>query len=119
MLQKINQNLEVLFILSVLFYWISTSYFLNPVAITLMILGVIVLLKRFKVLAVVVGVIYLIINAYMVLALMSEFRAFSEINSKAILMLGVGGVFIAINIYICLRLIINNIPNKGKGGQIA
>ena len=77
------------------------------------------MLKRFKPLAVGVGVIYLILNAYMILALLSEFKEFPEINSDALLMLGVGGAFIAINIYIGLRLIINNIPKEGKVGKLA
>jgi len=119
MTKFINQNPEVLFILSVLFYWVSTSSLLNPVAITLFIIGIIMMLKRFRTLAVVVGVVYLIINAYMILALMSEFGEFSEINSQALSMLAVGGAFIVVNIYIGLRLIINNIPNEGKGRQLA
>lgn len=118
MLQKIKENPEVLFILSVLFYWVSTSYFLNPVAIVLMILGLIMMLKKIKTLAVILGVLYLIINGYMVLALMSEFREFPDIDSQALLMLGVGSSFIAINIFIGLRLIINNIPMEEKVGQL-
>ena len=55
----------------------------------------------------------------MILALISEFREFPELNSQAILMLGVGGSFIASNMFIGLRLIINNIPNEGKVGQMA
>ena len=119
MTKFINQNPEILFILSVIFYWVSTSHLLNPVAISLFIIGLVMMLKRFKTLAVVVGVIYLIINAYMILALVSEFREFPEINSDALVMLGVGGAFIVINIYIGLRLIINNVPNDGEVGQMA
>ncbi|MFT6336750.1 MAG: hypothetical protein ACI86M_001702 [Saprospiraceae bacterium] len=115
----IKQNPEVLFILSVIFYWVSTSSLLNPVAITLFIISMIMMLKRYKPLAVGVGIVYLIINAYMILALLSEFREFLEINSDALLMLGVGGALIAINLYIGLRLIINNIPKEGKVGQLA
>ena len=75
--------------------------------------------KRFKVLAVGVGVIYLIINLYMILALLSEFKEFPELNSDALVMLGVGGTLIAVNLYIGLRLIINNVPKEGKVGQLA
>ncbi|MFT4534936.1 MAG: hypothetical protein ACJA1A_002152 [Saprospiraceae bacterium] len=118
MTKSIDQNPEILFILSVLFYWVSTSILLNPVAISLFILGLVMMLKRFKSLAVAVGVMYLIINAYMILALMSEFTEFPAINWDALVMLGVGGAFIAVNIYIGLRLMINNIPSVSKEEQL-
>ena len=119
MLNRINQNPEVLFILSVLFYWVSTSNLLNPVALVLMALGLVMLTKRFKPLAVGVGFLYMFINVYLILALISEFREFPAISTDALLMLGVGGLFIALNLFIGFRLILNNVPTEGKLGQMA
>jgi hypothetical protein len=118
MLKLIHNNPEILFIFSVLFYWFSTSYLFNPFAIVLFIVGLIMMTKKFKPLAIIVGFFYLMINAYMVLALISEFREFPNINSKAMLMMGVGSSFLAINFYISIRLILNNIPAEGKQGRL-
>jgi hypothetical protein len=112
-------NPAFLFIISVLFYWSSTANLFNPIALILLVLGVVLITKPIKALAVVIGVIFLIINLYLVLALLSEFREFPNITSKAVLMLGVGGAYIAFNIYISLRLIIYNLPSEDEAGQLS
>ena len=119
MLKKIHNNPEILFILSVLFYWFSTSNILNPFAIVLLIIGIIMISKKFKPLAVIMGFFYLMINAYMILALLSEFNEFPVVNSDALLLIGVGSAFIAFNFYLGIRLIMKNIPQEGKLGQVA
>jgi len=119
MIRTIHNNPEFLFLLSVLFYWFSTSIILNPLAIVLFVIGIIMSLKTSRPLAVMIGFFFLMLNAYLILALISEFREFPELDGDALLMLGVGGAYIAFNFYVGIRLIITNIPDQGNPGRIA
>jgi len=114
MYSKIKENPEVLFLISVLFYWYCTSNILNPVAITLFIIGVVMMTKKYKMLAVIIGIVYAMLNCYMILALLSEFHEFPNINRQAIYMMFVGSAFIAFNLFISVNLVINNISESER-----
>ncbi len=109
MYSKIKKNPEVLFLLSVVFYWFSTAVILNPVAITFLLLGLIMMTRLYKMLSVIIGIIYGLLNFYLVFALLSEFYEFPNVTGQAIYMMFVGSAFISFNMFISVNLIINNI----------
>lgn len=114
MFQLTKRIPEILFLASVIFYWIAISFILNPVAIVLFVLALTMVFTDLKMLKVVVGVIYGLINGYMVLALISEFNEFPNLNIEAITLLLVGACFLAFNFYISFSLVIKNLPSQKR-----
>ncbi len=51
--------------------------------------------------------IFFVINLYMFLALFSEFGEFSTLNSEAIILLGVGILYLGINVLCSIVMILN------------
>src|SRR5690349_12483651 len=88
---------ELYLLASALFYWISTSIFLNPLAIVLvMVLSTLFIWKN-TTLGVIVSLLFLLLSLYMILALMSEIAKFSTFTRNAKLMLGVAGTWLGLN----------------------
>lgn len=93
-MKAIKNYPEILLIGLNLFYWHSTSVVLNPVAIAIMVLLALQLKFKWKTFGIVLPALLLFICFYMSLALMSEFREFPSINYDALVLLGVGSMFL-------------------------
>lgn len=89
---------EVYLILSVFFYWYSTSTLLNPFAIGLLLLLVFVVTFKNKALGMMVSWVFLLLSGYMVLAMLSELSEFPEFNQNAQLLLTIGSVWLGLNL---------------------
>lgn len=105
-LKQIRKWIPELYLLaSALFYWVSTSTLLNPFAIFLVLVLSSLFIWKSKTLGVVVGLLFLILSLYMILALMSELSEFSTFNSDAKAMLGIGAAWLGLNIILASMML--------------
>ena len=106
-LKQIQKWIPELYLLtSSVFYWISTSTLLNPIAIFLVgVLSVLFIWKR-KTLGMIVSLLFLILSIYMVLALISELSEFATFSKDAKVMLGVGAAWLGLNILLAIAMLI-------------
>jgi hypothetical protein len=100
---------ELYLILAVAFYWISTSSKLNPIAIILLVVLIYQIIKRNKVLGLITATLFLVMNAYMILALFSELSEFQEFNSSAQQLAIVGFLYLCFNIIVATIMLIKYI----------
>ncbi|WP_299526883.1 hypothetical protein [Winogradskyella sp.] len=99
----IKPLLPELFILgSIVYYWIASSL-LNPIAISLLLIMGFQILKQKAISGIIISVIFILLNLYMVLALISELSEFKNIDSDFNTMLLVGGLYLGTNL--CLGLV--------------
>lgn len=89
---------EIYLIIATLYYWSLTAMVINPYAIGLLIvLGFQVLYKK-SATGILIASVFLILNLYLVLALISELKEFTEPNDNFKNLLIVGTLFLGINI---------------------
>ena len=81
---------EYLLIAAVLFYWVSTAFLLNPVAIGLLAVLVLQLFLKSRVIGIVIPGLLILASFYMLLAMMSELSEFPAFNADARKLLVVG-----------------------------
>lgn len=89
---------ELYLILAVLYYWTLTSSMINPIAIVLIALLFYQLINRKKILGLILAILLVLLNAYMILALISELSEFQEFNHKAQKLTIVGFLYFGFNI---------------------
>ena len=97
---------EIYLIASVLFYWISTANLLNLVAISLLVALSILFVWKIDLLGIIIAALFLMLSMFMVLALISELSEFSVFNSEAVLMFFVGGIWLGLNIWLSVMMIL-------------
>jgi hypothetical protein len=93
-------------ILSITYYWVETSNALNPIAICLFLIFGLHLFVAKSTFKLIFTSIFIALNLYMFLALFFEFGEFNSINKQAMILLGVGSIYLSINIlcgFIILR----------------
>jgi hypothetical protein len=96
---------EICILLSVAWYWLMTTLF-NPIAIFLvLVLGIFLWLKN-RSLGILISILFLLLNLYMVLALISELSEVSEFNRKALTLLFFGSVYLGLNIFFSIKMLI-------------
>ena len=98
---------EIYLLLSVAYYWTLTASKFNPIAITLIIILLFQIIVRGKVLGLIISTIFILLNGYMILALISELSEFSEFNLEAQKLALYGFTYLGVNIivgYIMLYL---------------
>lgn len=119
-LRKIVRLLpEIYLIISVLYYWSLTANTFNPYAIILLMVLIFQAITQKKFTGIIISSIFVMINCYLVLALVSELFEFSEFNSKA-QKLAIGGAFyLGLNILIGSIMLYNNIiKNTTKNSKL-
>ena len=89
---------EIYLVLATLYYWFLTSNFLNPFAIALLCTLTYQLIVKNAISGVIIASIFIVLNLYMVLALISELSEFPAPNNEWLQMLVVGSVFLGLNI---------------------
>ena len=89
---------ELYMLLGILFYWVSTGTLLNPFAIVLLILIGWQLYAQKATTGIAIATIFLLLNLYMVLALISELSEFTTATSNFYELLIVGTLFLGANI---------------------
>ena len=108
---------NVYILLSLLYYWFET-YLLNPIAIGLVVafLCHFYLAKASGKFIFPLG--FIMINLYMFLALFSEFREFNSLTNDAILLLVVGIVYLGLNIFSALWIMLESIRTYSDSSKI-
>lgn len=103
---------ELYLILAVLYYWSLTSLVINPIALVL--LGVLIfqILKKKQVSGIIIALIFILLNFYMILALLSELSEFLEFNDKAQQLAIVGFLYLGFNIVVGSFMLVKYIANK-------
>ena len=110
MLSTIKKSFaEYYLIASVLFYWFFTGTVVNPVAIGLLIILGFQLAFQKSVSGIVIASIFLVLNLFMVFALLSELGEFTEFTANFYQLLIVGSLYLALNIWVSSRMILKYI----------
>lgn len=91
---------ELYLIAATLYYWFLTSNFLNPIAIALLSVLVYQLLTKKMALGLIISAVFLFLNLYMVLALVSELSEFTTKSESYYQMLVIGSLFLGANILV-------------------
>jgi len=94
-------------LLSILYYWLETLSGFNPIAYSLFIVFGLHLFAAKGKLKFIFPSIFLLINLYMFLALFSEFREFKTLNKDAMLLLGVGILYLGLNVLSAVTILKN------------
>ena len=113
MFKKILKNLPELYLIAaVLFYWYSTANLLNPVAIVLLVILIFQVVFKKQYLGITIASIFIIANLYLILALISELREFTEVTNDFLLLIVVGTLFIVLNLITGAALFKKNVYTR-------
>jgi hypothetical protein len=104
---------EIYLILSVIYYWVMTGTFFNPIAITLLLVLTILIIRKAPTFGVIISILFLFLNLYMVLALVSELNEFHAFTNKARNMLLFGSAYLGLNIVLSIIML------RKWGGKIS
>ncbi len=97
---------ESYLIVSVLFYWFFTATVVNPIAIGLLIiLGLQLVFQKIGS-GIAIASLFLVLNLFMVLALLSELGEFTEFTTNFYQLLIVGSLYLGLNIWVSSRMIL-------------
>ncbi|WP_147376123.1 hypothetical protein [Ichthyenterobacterium magnum] len=105
---------EIYFALAILYYWSLTALIINYIAIGLLIILGILILTKNNTLGIVISCILILLNLYLVLALLSEFSEFETFNANAKKLLGIGVLFIGSNLFFAFRLLFKYLKAQVK-----
>lgn len=97
---------EMYLIVSVSYYWMLTATFLNPIAAILLAVLALQVVRKNAVSGMVISMLFLLINLYMVLALLSELNQFPTFNDRAKEMLLFGSTYLGLNIILAIAMLI-------------
>jgi len=104
---------ELYLIASVLFYWFFTGTALNFVAIGLLVILGAQLLFQIKISGIIIASIFLMLNLFMTLALLSELSEFTEFTNSFYELLIVGSVYLGMNLVVSTLMMIKYIKKSG------
>lgn len=96
---------ETYFILSVFYYWSLTSSVVNPIAISLLLILALLLWSKNRILGTAIGIVLLVINLFLLLALASELREFPAAGKDFYTMLIFGLSYLGLNILVAVLLL--------------
>lgn len=105
---------EIYWFIAILYYWSLTALTTNWFAIALLIILGLLLISKNKTLGMIIGIFLILINLYLFLALASELSEFEVFNADARKLLGVGVLFIGLNLLFSARLLLKyaQLPSK-------
>ena len=105
---------EIYWLIAILYYWSLTALAVNWFAILLlMILGLLLVTKN-KIFGMTISIFLILINLYLLSALASELSEFEVFDADAKKLLGVGVLFIGLNLLFSVRLLLKyaQLPSK-------
>ncbi len=108
---------EIYLIFSVFFYWANAGSLINLYAIALLIMLAIVILVKNRAFNITISALFLILNSYMVLAMLSELSEFPEFNDNARLMLAVGSIYLGLGLFLSI-VMLRKWQDKGSASTI-
>lgn len=101
----ISKSAEYYLIALVILAFYSPTFQINPIAIGLIIILTLQIIFRNKTSGLLIAALFILINLYMFLALLSEFSEFPAINFDSLQLLLVGLFIIGLNLYIAKMMI--------------
>lgn len=105
---------EIYLFFATIYYWILTPNLFNPVAIILFAILIYQIIYKNSTTGLVISSLFLLLNLYMVLALMSELFEFTEVNNGFLQMFLIGSIFIGLNIIVSIIMLIKYINLKDR-----
>jgi len=113
MFKKIIKSLPELYLIAaVLFYWFSAANIFNPIAIGLLVVLIFQLVFKKQYLGITIATLFIVINLYLILALVSELREFTEVTNDFLLLIVVGTLFIVLNLIAGTALFRKNVRTR-------
>ena len=103
---------ELYLIGATLYYWFLTSNILNPIAITLLAILTYQLIFKKITLGIIISSIFILLNLYMVLALISELSEFTTATNDYRKLLLFGSLFLGINLIMGFIMLKKNLKLK-------
>ena len=105
---------EIYLVLATFYYWSLTSNLFNPIAIVLLIILGYLILKQHTVLGLVTSATVLILNLFLILALLSELRdvTLASVNANELVLYG--SLFIGLNILLSSFMLIKFLKRSVK-----
>jgi len=103
---------EFYLICATLYYWILTSSLLNPIAIALLAILIFQAISKKIITGLALAVIFIVLNLYMVLALLSELSEFTERNTAFDELLIMGSIFLGLNIVMSIIMFVKYIKRQ-------
>ena len=97
---------ESYLILSVLYYWIMTTTLFNHFALGLLVVMLLLIWSKNRVLGVSIAIVFLLLNIFMILALVSELREFPTADKDFFIMLFVGLFYFGLNITVAVLMLV-------------
>ncbi len=91
---------ELYLIAAILYYWSLTANLFNPIAIILVLIFGYQFTVQKSLLGIIISSIFICLNLYLILALISELSEFPEADDAFYKMLIIGGLFIGCNIVV-------------------
>ncbi|MDF1698467.1 MAG: hypothetical protein P1U56_21630 [Saprospiraceae bacterium] len=101
---------------SLVYFWLGTSIY-NPFAIALLIGFVLHVFKAKNEAKLVFPVLFICLNGFMFLALFSEFNEFPGLSKDAIILIGVGTLYLGLNILSGIVMIKSTITSTSIQAQ--
>lgn len=89
---------ESYLICATIYYWILTANLFNPIAISLLVVLILQVIIKNKILGLIVSSIFILLNLYMALALISELSEFKDYTDDYWKLLIIGILFIGLNL---------------------
>ena len=89
---------ELFLMASVLYYWVLTPNFLNPIAMGLLALLIYQIIKKNAILGLVISAVVMLLTLFMVLALVSELSEFEVANQNYNNLIIFGSLYLGLNL---------------------
>ena len=100
---------EVYFMLSAVYYWTLAGHLVNYIAIGILVVLALQLIFQNKAVGMFIGGLLLLVNLFLVLALVSELREFPSFNAEARQMLIVGTLYLGSNLAMAGYMLFKNL----------
>ncbi len=105
---------ELYLIAATIYYWTLTANTINPIAITLLLVLTYQIIYKKIALGLVIGIVFVLANMYLILALFSELLEFTELNQDWRNLLIFGLLFLGFNITAGLAMLFKYIRKSNK-----
>jgi hypothetical protein len=114
-IRKLKNFIPELFLISsVIYYWILTSNLLNPFAIGLLAILIYQIINKKTTLGLIISAIVLVLNLFMVLALISELSEFDVVNQNYKNLIIFGSFYLGVNLILASIMFFKYIKLKIK-----
>jgi hypothetical protein len=98
-IRKLKNFIPELFLISsIIYYWVLSSNLLNPIAIGLLAILIYQIISKKNTLGLIISVVVIILNLFMVLALISELSEFGVVNQNWKNLVIFGSLYLGLNL---------------------